>query len=329
MHTRLTQLYRAALRVLPRDLREGYGRDMERLFADRLREAGGDRARACRMVLQALVDLGWQATLEWTNRSRLAAHRIWMETMTMDGWLSDLRFGMRTLLRRPGFAVAAVVTLALGIGATVSIFTVVNGVLLRPLPYPDSGSLFEVVPVDTERGTRGRTVDHPDIRAWQDQVEGIRLAGYAGGRPTLTGLGQPEVLAGARVTDGLMRVMGVEPALGRDLRAGDDVPDGPRVVVVSHGFWTERLGREPDVLGRAVTLDGEPWEIVGVAPPGFDFPNQSEVWLPRRHQSDGCGHGCRILRSIGRLEPGTSLEMAQAGIVRTGQGLSQAFPDAH
>lgn len=265
---------------------------MERLFADRLREAKGDRAATRRTAIAAFADVGWQAAIEWTNRSRRTAHRIWREMMTMDGWMSDVKFGVRTLLRRPGFTVAAIVTLALGIGATVSIFTVVNGVLLQPLPYPDSEDLFQVTPVNTERGTRSETVDHPDIRTWQDEVDGILVAGYAGTRPTLTELGEPDVLFGARVTDGLMDVMGVSPAMGRDVRREDDVADGPRVVVVSSRFWTQRLGRDPDVLGRSITLDGEPWEIVGVAPPGFDFPDQAELWLPRRHDPDGCGWGC-------------------------------------
>lgn len=328
MDSTLTRLYGWTLRLLPGDLRAEYGRDMMRLFADRLRDATSS-GNAARTALSAYTDVVWQAALEWTDRGRLAAGLFVREMTTMDGWMNDMKFGVRTLLRRPGFTVAAIITLALGIGATVSIFTVVNGVLLQPLPYPDSDDLFEVVPVYTLRGTRNQTVDHPDVRRFQEEVEGILLAGYSGSNPTLTGLGQPEVISGARATDGLMQVLGVSPAMGRDLQRQDDIPDGPRVAVVSYGFWSERLGRDPNALGRSITLGGEPWEIVGVAPEGFDFPNQSEVWLPRRHSAEDCGHGCRILRTIGRLQPGTSLEMAEAGFVRAGQGLSETDPDAH
>ncbi|NNL31452.1 MAG: FtsX-like permease family protein, partial [Gemmatimonadetes bacterium] len=328
MDSTLTRLYGWTLRLLPGDLRAEYGRDMMRLFADRLRDANGE-GKAARTAMGAYVDVTWQAALEWTDRGRVAAGLFVREMTTMDGWMNDMKFGMRTLLRSPGFTVAAIITLALGIGATVSIFTVVNGVLLQPLPYPDSNDLFEVVPVSTLRGTRNQTVDHPDVRRFQEEVDGILLAAYSGSNPTLTGLGQPEVISGARVTDGLMEVLGVAPVMGRDLRRDDDIPDGPRVAVVSYRFWTERLGRDAEVLGRSITLGGEPWAIIGVAPEGFGFPSQAEVWLPRRHSPDDCGHGCRILRTIGRLQPGTSLEFAEAGFVRTGEGLAETDPDAH
>ncbi len=328
MDPTLARVYAWALLLLPGDLRAEYGRDMTRLFEDRLREARAE-GKAARTALAAYADVVWQAVLEWIERGRAAAGHMARETMTMDGWMNDMKFGVRTLLRRPAFTAAAIITLALGIGATVSMFTVVNGVLLQPLPYPDSDALFEVVPVFTLRGTRNQTVDHPDVRAFQEEVDGVLLAGYSASNPTLTGLGQPEVISGARVTDGLMEVLGTAPAMGRDLNRADDVPDGPRVAVVSHGFWTERLGRDPDVLGRAITLSGEPWEIVGVAPEGFGFPSQSEVWLPRRHNPEDCGHGCRILRTIGRIQPGSSLEVAEAGFVRAGEGLAEVDPDAH
>lgn len=322
-------LYRLSLRLLPAELRREFGGDMVQLFQDRLAETNGRGRGRSTIMAQALMDVAWQAIQAWSRRIVEGTTTMTREVMNVDGWMRDLSFGLRTLRRRPGFSVAAVVTLALGIGATVAIFTVVDGVLLSPLPYPDSHALFEVRRVDAEGGRRGEIVDHPDVRTWQDGVDGIRIAGYAGARPTLTGLGRPEVLSGARVTDGLMGVLGVTPALGRDLRREDDVPDGPRVVVVSNRFWTERLGRDPDVLGRSVTLDGEPWEIVGVAPSGFDFPNAADLWLPRRHDPEGCGHGCRVLRAVGRLDPGTSLETAEARFASTSSALAQAFPDEH
>lgn len=324
----LIRLYRVLLGLLPKDFRHEFGPDMEQLLGDRLREVRGERWAAVRVWASAAADAAWQTCGEWTVRAVRGSKSLMTET-TMDGWTRDISFGIRTLIRRPGFTAAAIVTLALGIGATVSIFTVVNGVLLQPLPYPDSDDLFVVRTVDTERGTRGETVDHPDVRAWQEGIDGVVIAGYSGTRPTLTGLGPPEVVTGARVTDGLMDITGVTPVLGRDLRASDDVPDGPRVAVVSNRFWTERLGRDPGVLGRSVTLGGEPWEIVGVAPAGFDFPNGSDLWLPRRHQEEGCGHGCRILRAIGRLDPGTTLGAAEERFERVSTVLAEDFPDAH
>lgn len=247
----------------------------------------------------------------------------------MDGWTQDLRFGVRSLRRRPGFTAAAAGTLALGIGATVAIFSVVNGVLLRPLPYPDSDRLVQVWKVNAQRGSRSTNVDHPDVRAWQEAVPGFRVAGYAGTRPTVTGSGDPEVLYGARVTDGLLSVFGLEPALGRDLARTDDAPDGARVVVVSHAFWTSRLGADPTALGASLTLDGERWQIVGVAPEGFEEPDGAALWLPRRHPAEGCGHGCNIMEAVGRLPEGLEREGLEERLRAVDVRLAADFPDAH
>ncbi|HSM60683.1 MAG TPA: ABC transporter permease, partial [Longimicrobiales bacterium] len=220
-------------------------------------------------------------------------------------------------------------TLALGIGASVAIFSVVNGVLLRPLPYPDPEGLVVPVPVDTRDGSPGTTVDHPDVRTWQAEIDGLTLAGYSGARPTLTGIGEPEVIDGVRVTDGLLEVFGLQPAMGRDIRRDEDVPDGPNVVVVSHAFWRERLGSDPEVLGRSLVLSGESWEVVGVAPAGFDFPDGSMLWMPRHHSVAECGHGCGVLRPIGRLAPGTSLGEVQDRMDAVSARLAEEHPDAH
>jgi predicted permease len=246
----------------------------------------------------------------------------------MEGWIQDVRFGVRSHLRRPGFTAAAVATLALGIGATVSIFSVVNSVLLQPLPYPDSDRLVVIQPVDARTGSLS-SVDHPDIRAWQAEIPGIAIAGYAGSLVTLNGIGDPVALQGVVVTDGLLGPFGYVPPLGRDLRASDDIPDGPRVAVVSHRFWSDRLGRDPDTIGRTITLNGASWEIVGVAPEEFDFPSGTEVWLPRRHQSEGCGHGCRVMGAIGKLEPGVTRTVVQARFEAVDAQLREAFPDSH
>lgn len=247
----------------------------------------------------------------------------------MDGWRQDLRFGFRTLARRPGFSLTAVLTLALGIGANVAIFTVVNAVLLRPLPYPDSEDLQVLWSVNAETGERDRTIDHPDLAVFREMVPGITFAGYASSRPTLTGFGEPQVLFGARVTDGLLTLMGLQPEIGRDLTTGDDVPFGPAVVVVSHSFWTDRLGADPDVLGRTVNLNGVPWEVVGVAPEGFGYPDGAELWLPRRHESDGCQHGCNVMAAAARLAPGATREDVQQKLNAAAAALAEDFPDQH
>lgn len=323
------RVYRLLLRLFPRDFREEFGADMERLFLDRCREVEGRGAAAVGLWVQAAWDVTSHGLRERVSRAGRAVEDILREGTTMDGWIQDLRFGARSLLRRPGFALASVGTLALGMGVTVAIFSVVNGVLLRPLPYPDSDRLVVVWRVDARRGSRSTNRDHPDIRAWQEALPDFRVAGFAGTRPTLTGAGDPEVLYGVRVSDGLLSVYGLEPALGRDLRAADDVPGGPRVVVVSHAFWTGRLGADPGVLGTTLTLDGEPWEVVGVAPRGFDEPDGTALWLPRRHPAGECGHGCNVMQVVGRLPSGADLEGVEERLHAVDRRLAEEFPNAH
>lgn len=320
--------YRTLLLLLPRTFRHEFGNDMVGLLRDRLRDTRGIGARL-RLALVASADLLLQAGFEWKDRGREVVRQLSREGMGMDGWRQDLRFGFRTLMRRPGFTLTAVVTLALGIGANVAIFTVVNAVLLRPLPYPASEELQVLWSQNTETGQRGRSIDHPDIRFFQETNPGFSVAAHAGTRPTLTGFGDPEVVFGARVTDGLITLMGLQPAMGRDLRASDDIEDGPAVVVISHAFWIQRLGGDPDVLGHTLTFSGVPWEIIGVAPEGFDYPDGSELWFPRRHQTEGCSHGCNIMTAVARLAPGTSAVAAQQQLDAAAASLAEDFPDAH
>ena len=325
---RRSHYYSLLLRLLPRDVRASFGADMEQLYRDQLGERSTAMARL-RYRLRAAVDVVRSAGAEWMSEARAGARNWNGGGMTMDGWRQDLSFGLRTLLRRPGFTAAAMTTLALGIGATVSIFSVVNGVLLDPLPFPDSERLVVLWSRDTETGSRSRGLDHPDVRAIQEGVPGLSLVGFSGTRPTVTGFGDPTVITGVRVTDGLLSVMGFQPQLGRDLTAEDDVDGGPNVMVVSHDFWVEILGRDPDVLGRTVMLSGGTWEVVGVAPPGFDFPNGSDLWLPRQHDLDGCDHGCRILNGVGRIDEDRTVEEVQAALTATSARLEEEFPDIH
>lgn len=301
---------------------------MQQLFQDRLREVRGDGLGTVKVWGAGIADVVVHASAEWWDRvgTWFAAAR---GGGGVDGWKQDLRFAARTLLKRPGYSLAAVGTLALGIGAAVSVFSVVDGVLLKPLPYPEPDQLVVVWHVDAQSGARARSVDHPDIRAWEEEVPGWDVVGYAGTRPTLTGLGTPEVLTGSRVTGGLMTLLGYAPAFGRDLTVADDQPDAPRILVVSHAFWSERLGRSAGAVGSTLRLSGNSWEIVGVAPPEFDFPRGTDFWAPRRHETDGCDHGCRIMGAIGRLSAGTSLEEVAANVAAVDMRLSEDFPDSH
>jgi predicted permease len=324
-----SRYYRWLLRLFPRSFRDCYGAEMTRLYAERQEEVAGRPGAELRLAVEAAVDVVVQAIGEWSRVTLGALNEILREGTSMDGWMQDLRFGARSLMRRPGFTAAATATLALGIGATVAIFSVVNGVLLEPLPYPDPDRLVALQQVDTRDGSRSDGVDHPDVRLWRDEVSGLRVAGYSTTRPTLTGMGEPEAIYGAQVTNGLLSVFGLEPALGRDVTAEEDVPGGPKVIVVSHDFWSGRLGRDPAVLGRTLTLSGVPWEIVGVGPEGFDFPSGSVFWRPQHRDEEGCSHGCRYMAAIGRIEAGYTPEAVQARMTAVSERLAADFPDSH
>lgn len=320
--------YRLLLLLLPRPLRTDFGADMEQLHADRLAEAVSEAARI-RVRLNAVRDVVVEAARERVDQLMRVLHTIDWGEMMMMGWGHESKFAVRALWKRPGFTAAAVGTLSLGIAVTVSMFSVVHAVLLAPLPFPASDELVVLENRSTRNGAlTSETVAHPDIRAIQEGVPGLTVAGYSGTNPTLIGFGDPQIIPGARVTDGLITLTGLQPVIGRDLTAADDDPGADRVAVVSYSFWQRHLEGSNDALGRSITLSGEPWEIVGVAPEGFDFPNGAELWVPRRHQADGgCGHGCRILRGVGRLD--APLDDVRAPLQRVSAQIATDFPDSN
>jgi putative ABC transport system permease protein len=244
--------------------------------------------------------------------------------------IQDLRYASRLLLRTPGFAIVAVLTLALGIGANTAIFTVVNALLLRPLPYADPGRLVMVWqdfrarngPID-EWATPGNYVDWRGERDLFEQVTVI-----AGWRPTLTGAAEAEPLAGEQVSHEYFSVLGVNPALGRNFTAGDDVPKGPRVAIIGDGLWKRRFGAEPSVIGRTVTLSGVPHEIIGVLPSGFRpiIAGAAEIWRPIQLNTAVPSRGAIVLRAVARLKDGLSLEQAQAAATALARRLEMQYP---
>lgn len=318
------RVYRALLIVFPEDFRRDCGEEMTHLLVNRLDDAANRPARV-ELWSRAVADVLVQAGAEWAQ----VLARLSREGMTMGGWLQDIRLAARGLRKRPGFAAAAAGTLALGLGVVVALFSVVDAVLLRPLPYPDSEELVVFWKVDTEDGTRGRSVDHPDLDAWSGAVPALQILGYASSQPTLLLEGSAEVVTAARVTGAPLRTFGVTPHLGRDLTRADDVPDGPRVAMLSHAFWSTRLGAAPDVVGTSITLNGEPWEIVGVAPAGFAFPGRPDLWLPRLHAAAGCGHGCNVMVAAGRLPDGMDIAAVEQQLRPVDTRLAEAFPEDH
>ncbi len=253
--------------------------------------------------------------------------RDFIMNRVLDAMVLDLRFALRSIRRRPGFSGIAATTLALGIGGNTAIFSVINGVLLQPLPYNDPSELVAVNVARNAPGERPGSMSYPDLSDLRERVGSFEsLVGINTISQTLTGLGDPAVMSVTRVTEGLLRTFHVAPHLGRDIRAEEFGPTGPAVVVISHESWNQRFGAAPDVLGTTVTLNGFPYEIVGVAPQEFDYPNGTHFWVPRRLDPARCGRGCHTMFVVGRLAPGTSLESAVVEVDALAANLTASFP---
>ncbi len=205
----------------------------------------------------------------------------------------------------------AVVTLALGAGVNTAMFSLVNGVLLKPLPYRDSGALLSV---RSDWSGQWGVMSYPDIVDLRDQSLAIEtLVGLGETNWTLTGLGEAEMIRITRLTGGLLEIFNLRPHLGRDIRGDEWGPDGARIALISHGFWQDRLGGAPDAIGRTFELNGITYSVVGVAPREFAYPLNSVMWVPRIGDFiDGCGRGCHTMSVVGRLTPGADLEAARA-----------------
>jgi len=244
--------------------------------------------------------------------------------------MNDLRHALRSLARSPGFTAVAVLTLALGIGSTTAIFSVVNAVLLRPFAYPEPDRIAVV------RGTHppelaDANASPPDYLDWQQAARSFsHLAATHTAAVSLTGLGEPQEILGTRATAGYFAVLGIQPALGRSFTADEDVPGGNRVVVLSDGFWKRCMGGRPDAVGSALRLGGETCTVIGVMPPGFRPPGDGELWIPMAftdaERSDGY-RGARGYSVIGRLVPGATVEAANAELAAVAGQLAQKHPD--
>ena len=249
----------------------------------------------------------------------------------MDTLFQDVRYAVRRLARSPGFTLVAVLTLALGIGANSAIFSVVNAVLLRSLPYGESERLVRVFHVSDDGS---RNVMSPqnfrDARSESRSFE--ELTYYQNNTATLTGAGDPVELEAGRVGPGFFEVMRTKPALGRAFRPDENESGQHRVAILSDGLWKERFGGKSEVVGGTITLNGEPYEVVGVTPEGFAYPPDREIWLPMEHDeffSSEESRGAWFISAIGRLKPGATVEQAASELRTIASRLEREFPDVN
>jgi len=238
----------------------------------------------------------------------------------LESLFADIRYGLRMLRKNPGFTSVAVLTLALGIGANTAIFSVVNGVLLRPLPYRDSARLVMVFGSVAAWGQDRIPLCVADFEDWkasnhafdQPTAFGTNIYDYTSGQ-------EPQQIIGAGVSPGFFSTLGVEPAIGRSFLHEEEKPGGRRAVIVSHDFWVNRLGRSPDAIGRNITLNDQSYTVVGVMPAAFKFPTETvKLWEPLRLEPP-IRRGPYFLRGLARLRAGVSLEQARADMAAVNQ----------
>ena len=245
--------------------------------------------------------------------------------------MNDLRYALRSLGKHPGFTLVAVLTLALGIGANTAVFSVVNGVLLRPLPYRDSKDLVMVFRTVPRFGFDRSTASFPDFADWAEQGTSFTgLAAYGSSRVTVVNERSAEEIAGARVTSTLWPVLSVQPAIGRAFEDHQDQPASEPVVVLSHGFWLRWFGGDSSVVGRMVALGDTPYRVTGVMGSDFYFPApETQFWTSLRGDRLRMERDANFLVPIGRLAPGVSVAQAQAEMTRIANRIDATAPGAN
>src|ERR1700757_3128659 len=244
-------------------------------------------------------------------------------------WL-DLQYGWRMLRRSPGFSLVAILTLAIGIGANAAMFSVINTVLLRPLPFPDAQRIVFVWDTDPNRNVTRGVASPAEFLDWRDQNHSFEeLSAWRTWFYTLTGTSEPEQVFGVHASANFLRLLGVKPILGRELIPEEDQPGHDQVAIITYGLWQRRFGADPGIVGRNILLDEKPFTVVGVLPRGFSLfgtSRQFDVWMPmaldraQLHRED---HSVIV---FGRLRKGVTLAQAQAEMETIIARLKQQYP---
>lgn len=331
----MVRLYRWLIRLAPAGLRRELGSAIEETFAHRWRDARAagpwPSVRVCGRELAGLIGLlfseWWRAA---ARRRRPRQRSPWttkaarMTRMTHDGqapWYrrslerlrEDVRFAARLLRAHPTFSAVTVVVLALGIGATTAMFSIVNSVLIRPLPFHEPDRLVMLENQWLPRFPRFEA-SPLDFLTWKEECRSY--SDIAAFRPSVFNLSEgdlPERIAGVRVSANLSDLLGVSPILGRGFRGEEDAPGRNQVVLLGHSLWQRRFGADPGVIGRVVRMNGLPFTVVGVMPPAFRFPQEAEIWMPMGFTpEDLTGRNNHVIWAVGRLKPNVTARQALA-----------------
>ncbi|HEX6730434.1 MAG TPA: ABC transporter permease [Pyrinomonadaceae bacterium] len=259
----------------------------------------------------------------------------------METLFKDLRYAIRSLLQHPGFTVIAVITLALGIGANTAMFSVINAVLLRPLPYHEPQRLVTIWEQSPERGLYQMPVSFANLRDWVDQNHTFdQISAYTFTNLNLIGAGEPARLGGVRVSSNLFSLIGAAPQFGRTFLPEEDREGASNVVILGHALWKNRFGSDSGIIGRSLTLNNQNYTVVGVMSSGFQFPvgfgymgkvlnDPIDLYVPLAATSDESRRGNYSFFALGRLRPGVSIDQARAEMTTIESRLEQQYPDGN
>jgi len=331
--------YRLLLRAYPREFREQYGDEMEESFFTLLRWEGSRRGLPGRMnvwlfggidaISRGLMRrVGKQPRYyggKWPHQNTIQPSGVWEMLGTI---LGDIRFAVRTLIRKPLFAVTVILTLAVGIGANTSVFTLVDGLLFTPLPYEEPEELVSLFEENQARGWSRVNVSPLSAQDWVERSRALEdVAVYYNHDFSLTGEGPPELLSGIRVAPNLLGLLGSKPALGRGFSDDEMGAGRDGVVILTDGFWQRHFGGDRGALGSTIVLEGVPREVVGIMPRDFRFlDDRPDVLLPLDLIPSERGREEHFIEAIGRLAPGVSLDEARSELGQISLQLAEEFP---
>ena len=330
------RLYWTLLLAFPKRVRQEYGRDMEQLFATQLEEARRGGLPPARMWSLALVDAVRHGGAQRLEPAQLAAKRLRCSVQRWRWWMrairQDVAYALRLLGRQPGVTAVAVLTLALGIGANTAIFSAVDAVLLRPLPYPEPDRVMMLWEKRPAEGVLDNVVAPGDFLDWAKMNSTFEaMAGLTTVPVDLTGSGDPvRVFAGA-VSAPFFEVLGARPMLGRTFRSDEVIPGKHRVVIVTHRLWQDRLSANREIVGQTISLSGVPYDVIGVLPPTFEFPDDTlDLWVPMAFAAGATPtRASHYLTVYGRLKAGTTIEQARTDMDRVGAQLEEQYGDTN
>ena len=334
---RAVRTYARLLRLYPKDFRDQFGEEAVEMFEDvyAAEHARGGRWAIVRLWVRTLVNVLWHGPAE---RLRIGERSVRPSTgdagaMAGSGVLADARFALRALRRSPRFSMGAVATLGVGVGSSLLLFSLVNAILLRSLPFPEAERLVSLWETHPESGRLKEGPSPRNFMDWEREAEAFTAmaAGYLSST-TVRNVDVVEETRSAQVTPEYFRVLGVEPALGRNFNPDEGAARGP--VMLSHAFWTRAFGADPAVVGSSIEVDGVSYEVAGVMPPRFTYPSPSvEFWMAwdfdAVYGDRPETRTWRFLDVVARMAPGVTIPTAEHDLTGVQQGLVEAYPDAN